>query len=80
MILCYLRLLCAGNHRIEEHVPTGQSNDRDEPLGVEANYDMNMLGLKGSADDDIGTTNMEHKEYGDRDNHAHYEVKLVLDR
>ena len=47
---------------------------------MEANYDTEMLGLKGSTGDDIGTTNMEHKEYGDRDNHAHYEVKLVLDR
>jgi hypothetical protein len=36
---------------------------------------MEMLGQKGSADDDIGTTNMEHKECGDRDDQAHYEVK-----
>jgi hypothetical protein len=49
---------------MEEHVPTRQSNDRNEPLGEEAN--MEMLGLEGSADDDIGTTNMEHKECGDR--------------
>jgi hypothetical protein len=41
---------------------------------------MEMLGQKGSADDDIGTTNMEHKECGDRDDQAHYEVKLMLDR
>jgi hypothetical protein len=73
-------LLCAGNHGIEEHVPAGQSNDRDEPPGEEANYDMEMLGLKGSTGDDIGTTNMEHKECGDRDDRAHYEVKLMLDR
>ena len=66
---------------IEEHVPTGQSNDRDEPPGEEANYDMEMLlWLEGSADGDIGTTNMEHKECGDRDNQAHYKEKLVLDR
>jgi len=65
---------------IEEHVPTGQSNDRDEPPGEEANYDMEMLGLEGFADGDIGTTNMEHKECSDRDDQAHYEEKLVLDR
>ena len=47
---------------------------------MDANYDMEMLELKGSADDDIGTTNMEHKEYGDRGDQAHYEAKLVLDR
>ena len=28
---------------MEEHVPTGQSNDRDEPPGKEPNYDMEML-------------------------------------
>ena len=61
MTLCYLHLLCAGNHG--RTCPTRQSNDRDEPPGEEANYDMEMLlGLEGSADCDIGTTNMEHKE------------------
>ena len=66
---------------MEEHVPTEQSNDRDEPPAEEANYDMEMLlWLEGSADGDIGTTNMEHKEYGDRGDQAHYEAKLVLDR
>ena len=66
---------------IEEHVPTGQSNDRDEPLGEEANYDMEMLlGLEASADGDIGTSNMEHKECSDQDDQAHYEEKLVLNR
>jgi hypothetical protein len=67
---------------MEEHVPTGQSNDRDEPLGEEANYDMEMLleGLEASTDGDIYTTNMEHEECGDRDNQAHYEEKLVVDR
>jgi hypothetical protein len=67
---------------MEEHVPTGQSNDRDEPPGEEANYDMEMLleGLEASTDGDIYTTNMKHKECGDRDNQAHYEEKLVVDR
>jgi hypothetical protein len=41
---------------------------------------MEMLGLKGSVGDDIGTTNMEHKECSDRNDQAHYEVKLMLDR
>ena len=41
---------------------------------------MEMLRLKGSAGDDIGTTNIEHKECGDQDDQAHYEAKLVLDR
>jgi hypothetical protein len=31
---------------MEEHVPTRQSNDRDEPSGEEANYDMEMLGVR----------------------------------
>ena len=66
---------------IEEHVPIKQSNDRDEPPSEEANYDMEiLLGLEGFPDGDIGTTNMEHKEYGDRGDQAHYEAKLVLDR
>jgi hypothetical protein len=52
---------------MEEQIPTRQSNDRNEPPGEEANYDMEMLGPEGSADDDIGITNMEHKECGDRE-------------
>jgi hypothetical protein len=34
---------------MEEHAPTRQSNDKDEPSGEEANYDMEMLlGLEAS--------------------------------
>ena len=33
--------------------------------------------IEASADGDICTTNMEHKECGDRDDQAHYEKKLM---
>ena len=43
---------------MEVRVPTGQNYDRDEIPGEKENYDTEMLGLEGSADSDIGTTNM----------------------